>query len=332
MKQTNEMIITAIEGVFGGLGAITCTVALVFVLVSRFYKDIVQRLILYKLVTMLVYSLSENLSLAYDDSKTYRAVVVFITHTAYYINLGFDFWLTITLYLFIVRLKELKNFKKLEPIAIITSCLPLVSAALIPFIYIDCSKHKLLIDFPHNMSTDHSYSLILYIFGYSIAGILYFIISVLVVIIFIVTIRRSRRHHQRQNDNAAESLLVTNNKWKILSKQLLPLVVYPIVNTVMAIIFYPLLVLYFNCSTFKGVFLYSLISSSGLMTGTIVIIHLCILKCRKKQRERKENERSQVAFCVVPNHYSDVFTRETVASSNARTTYKFTRTSSFMMN
>ena len=80
MKKTNEMIITAIEGVFGGLGAITCTVALVFVLVSRFYKDIVQRLILYKLITILVYSLSENLSLAYDDSWIYRAMAVYNSH------------------------------------------------------------------------------------------------------------------------------------------------------------------------------------------------------------------------------------------------------------
>ena len=166
----------------------------------------------------------------------YIELWLYITHTAYHVNLGFDLWLTITLYLFIVRLKELKNFKKLEPIAIITSCLLLVSAALIPFIYIDCSKkHKWQINFPHNTSTDHSYSLILYSFGY-IAGILYFIISILVVVIFIVTIRRSRRHHQRENDNAAESLLVTNNKWKILNKQLLPLVVYPIVNTIMAVV------------------------------------------------------------------------------------------------
>uniref|UniRef100_A0A1X7UC81 Uncharacterized protein n=1 Tax=Amphimedon queenslandica TaxID=400682 RepID=A0A1X7UC81_AMPQE len=112
------------------------------------------------------------------------------------------------------------------------------------------------------VSTDNKYSLVLYIFRYSIAGILYFIMSVLVVIIFIVTIRRSRKHHQRQDDNAAESLLVTDNKWKTLSKQLLPLIVYPIVNTVMAIIFYPLLVLYFNGETFPGVYLYSLISFS----------------------------------------------------------------------
>ena len=325
-----DAVTIVIEGVGGGLGAIICTVALVFVLVSRFYKDIVQRLILYKLITMLVYSLFQYMSFKYDNSKTYRAFAVLLPQTAYYINLGFTFWLTIALYLCIVNLKELKNFKKLEPIAIVTSCLiPLVSAALmIPFTNIDCSDHKLIINF--SSSTKDSNNLT-HIIGYSIAGILYFIISVLVVIIFIVAVKRSRIYHRRQD--AAESLLVTNNKkWKILSKQLLPLVVYPIVNTIMAIVFYPLLVLYFNGKNFPGVYLYSLISFSGLITGTIVIIHLCILKCKKKQRERKRmkiNDASQKAyhFYFTSNH-DDVFTRETVASTDAHTTYQYTCTSS----
>ena len=329
LNDTNNEVIIVIEGVMSGLGAITCTVALVFAIVSRFYKDIVQRLIVYKLVTMLVFSLSESMFLGYDDSRIYRAVTVYIPHTAYYINVGINFWLTITLYLCIVYLKKLKNFKKLEIIAIITSFLPVVSVVLIPFTYIDCSHHKLIINFPK--TTKNPNNLILYIIGYGTVGILYFIMSVLIVIIFIVTIRRSRQHLQRQEDSEAEYLLVTNNKWKILSKQLLPLVVYPIVNTVMAMVFFPLIVLYFNGNTFPGVYLYSLISSSGLITGIIVIIHLCILKCKKKQR-KKEYERQQEAFCVVPCNHNDVFTRETVASTNARTTYQFTRTSSFMVN
>ena len=164
-------------------------------------------------------------------------------------------------------------------------------------------------------------------------GILYFILSILVVIIFIATIRRSRIHHQRQDDNEGESLLVTNNKWKTLSKQLLPLVVYPIVNTLMAIAFFPLLGLHYNGKSFKGAYLDSLISFSGLITGIIVIIHLCIVKCKKKQRERKrikKNNESQESFCEVSNDHDDVFTRETVASTNARTTYQYTRTSSLM--
>ena len=294
------------EEVSGSLGAITCTVALVFVLVSRFYKDIVQRLILYKLITMLVYSLSQFMSFEYDDgSKIFKIFAIAIPHVTYCSNVVFTFWLTIILYLCIVHLKELKNFKKLEPIAIITLCLAIT-------VYIPFAKYDPCIQIIHNVV-------------YGTAGILYLIMSVLIVIIFIVTIRRSRRHHQRQDDNEEDSPLVTNNKWKILSKQLLPLVVYPIVNAVMALVF----LLSFFIS--KYTYLYSLITSSGLMTGIIVIIHLCILKCKKKQRERKrmkKNDASREPFCVVPSQHNDVFTSETVASTDARTTYQYTRTSS----
>uniref|UniRef100_A0A1X7TGX5 G-protein coupled receptors family 2 profile 2 domain-containing protein n=1 Tax=Amphimedon queenslandica TaxID=400682 RepID=A0A1X7TGX5_AMPQE len=297
---------TIIQGVGGGLGAITCTVALVFVLVSRFYKDIVQRLILYKLVTMIIFSLSQVMCFKYDDgSNTFKAIAIAILHITYSSNVVFTFWLTITLYLCIVYLKELKNFKKLELIAFITLCLAI--AAYIPF------------------AKDDPCTQIIHYVVYGTAGALYLITSVLVVIIFIVTIRRSQRHHQRQEDSEAESLLVTNNKWKILSKQLLPLVVYPIVNAVIAMVF----LLSFFSSHGVQFYLDSLVSSSGLITGTIVIMHLCILKC-KKQRERKKmkknNKQQQESFCVVPSNHNDVFTKETVASTNARTTYQYTRT------
>uniref|UniRef100_A0A1X7THM7 G-protein coupled receptors family 1 profile domain-containing protein n=1 Tax=Amphimedon queenslandica TaxID=400682 RepID=A0A1X7THM7_AMPQE len=309
--------VAIIEGVFGVLGAITCTVALVFAIVSRFYKDIVQRLILYKLVAMMVFSLSQVMSFNYNDaSKIIKAIAIAIPHITYTSNTVFTFWLTIALYLCIVHLKELKNFKKLEPIAFIT--LFFAIAVYIPF------------------AKDDPCTQIIHYVVYGTAGILYFIISVLVVIIFIVTIRRSRIHHQRQeiNDgevNEAESLLVTNNKWKILSKQLLPLVVYPIVNTVMAVNFL------LSVLTSNGIQFYldSLITSCGIITGIIVVIHLCILKHKKKQSQRKrmrQNKEQQESFCVVPNDHNDVFTRETVASTDAHTTYQCTQTSSFMMS
>uniref|UniRef100_A0A1X7U5B6 G-protein coupled receptors family 1 profile domain-containing protein n=1 Tax=Amphimedon queenslandica TaxID=400682 RepID=A0A1X7U5B6_AMPQE len=326
--QTVEEVMI-IQRVFGGLGAITCTVALAFAIVSRFYKDIVQRLILYKLIAMSFYSLSQFMSLRYDDSIIYKAMTVVIPHIVYCVNLVFTFWLTIVLYFCIVHLKELKKFKKLEPIAIITSFLPFAIAVYAPFAFLDtCTQILYIMYTKRDSGKKYDYA---FIIGYSIVGILYFIISILVVIIFIVTIRRSRIHHQRKDNNEADSLLVTNNKWKTLSKQLLPLVVYPIVNTVMEMVFFPLLVLYYNGDAFKGVYLYSLISSSGLITGIIVLIHICTLKCKKKQRERKrrkKNDESPESFCVVSNDHNDIFTRETVASTNARTTYEYTRTPS----
>ena len=321
-------IIFVIKEVFGGLGVIACTVALVFAIVSRFYKDIVQRLILYKLIVMLIYSLCLVMLRRYDDSIIYKATTIVIPLIVYCANVVLTFWLTIVLHLCIVHLKELKNFKKLEPIAVITSFLPLAIAVYIPFASFDTCTPIMYLTFAKKAS-GIKYDYYPFIIGCSIVGLLYFIISILVVIIFIVTIRRSRIHHQRQDDNEAESLLVTNNKWKTLSKQLLPLVVYPIVNTVMEMVFVPLLFVTGEIS--NGIYLYLLVTSAGLITGIIVLIHLCTLKCKKKQRERKrskQNDKSQGSFCVVPNSHDDVFTRETVASTNARTTYQYSCTPS----
>ena len=60
------------------------------------------------------------------------------------------------------------------------------------------------------------------------------------------------------------------------------------------------------------------------MTGIMVLLHLCILKCKKRKYVKEKAHYSH----VVPNDHNDVFTRETVASTNAHTTYQFTRTSS----
>ncbi|XP_019854340.1 PREDICTED: uncharacterized protein LOC109583434 [Amphimedon queenslandica] len=327
----NRKNINIMQGVFGGLGVIACTVALVFAIVSRFYKDIVQRLILYKLIAVLVLSLCQYLFLRFDDSNIYKVSAELITIFAYLLNLNLTFWLTVVLYLCIVHLKKLKSFTKLEPIAILSSFLPLVGAVIIPFTSYDNCTTIWEIKFSEQ-GTDkfNDISAI----SYTITLLVFIIVSMLVIIIFIVTVRRSRLDFQRKNENQVHSLLVTNNKWKILSKQLLPLVVYPIVNTVLAMIFLPLKVVYYNGSTVKGIYFSSLISSSGLITGIIVIIHLCIVKCKKKQRERKISKQNDrlVPFCVVPNNHNDVFTRETVASTNARTTYQYTRTSSFTMS
>ena len=304
-----------IEGVGGGLGAITCIVALVFAIVSRFYKDIVQRL----------FSLCQFPLLRYDETNEYRIITI-VSQVFYYINMGFTFWLTVILYYCIVHLKDLRNFKKLEPIAVISSCLlSLVSAAFVPLAYIDCSEHKWKIDISNKSANDSTYSLTLYMITcYGTAGVLYFMISILSAIVFIVAIRRSRKHLQK-NDNEAESLLVTN-RWKILSKQLLPLVVYPVVNAVMAIILYSIVLA--NLKDSESVYLLSLLSSSGLITGIIIIIYLNVLKFKKKQREKKMI--SQKTFWS--KNRDEIFMSETVASTDASTTYQYTHTSTFTLS
>ena len=167
----------------------------------------------------------------------------------------------------------------------------------------------------------------MYIIGYSIDGLLYFIISILVIVIFIRVITRSRLTLQIQDDYQA---LLTTNKWKTLSKQLLPLVAYPIVNTVVAMIVFPLLIVSFNRIKHDGP-INTALASLGLITSTVVILHLIILKCKKRRKRRRRRREENDAFCVVPNNHDDIFTKETVASTNARTTYQISQTSSITM-
>ena len=302
-----------LHAVTGSIGAVLCIVALIIVLVSRFYKDIVQRLIVYKLIAMLVFSLSQ---LLYETNLV--AYANLLLYIVYCVNLVMTLWLTIILYLCIVHLKKLKNLKKLEPVAIITSYIPLIIV-----FFTDKGCRPRWIKFSEKAENNLMY-LILTL--YSIVGLISFIISILMIIIFIRVLTRSFR--RQQNDNQAESQLLTNqNKWRTLSKQLLPLVVYPIVNTIVIMIFFPLapikFILRLNDNKPLHVLADTLQASLGLITSTVVILHFCILKCKKKRR-KKQSILNPVA--LVTNR-SDVFTSYTIASTNARTEYRYDRKS-----
>ena len=326
---------TIVRGVMGGIGSVTCIVALVFVLVSRFYKDIVQRLILYKLITMLIYSLSLFLFHEFDRSNVYKGFSRIIPATAYYVNLILTFWLTIILFICIVKLKELSNLKKLEPVAIITSFLPFVNFVLAFFTRYSLDKNCVStwkIIFKKGGKDRIEYVIL----GYIIVGLLYSIISLLVIIILVTAVKRSQMC-KRQITRKHESRLLTNNKWKALSRQLLPIVVYPIINTGLAFAYFPLIFHHVNNkSKSDNIFLYLLHYPNGPVTGIAVILHLCILKYKKKQREwRNSNGRQSLldyAEALVhdrANENSAMFTSDTLASTNARTEYNYTRTSSF---
>ena len=327
-----------LHAVMGCIGVVLCTVAVIIVLVSRFYKDIVQRLIVYELITVLVYSLSTILILymyieaVYNDGineKLYSTLMILaptIGSIFYCANSVLTLWLTLILYLCIVHLKELKNFKKLEPVAIITSCIPFLFIASIFQLTYDKECDLEL------MKTSEKSSLTVL---YSIVGLLSIIISILMIIIIIKVLTRSFR--RQRNDYQAESPLLTNqNKWRTLSKQLLPLVVYPIVNTTGNVIFVTIYYISWN----ERVLFSLIVTSLSPITSTLVILHLCLLKCKeckKKRREMKKKKGQQgLPECTYSeaiinneihtvNESSDVFTSYTIASTNARTEYHYDR-------
>ena len=302
----------------GSIGGLMCIVALIIALVSKFYKDIVQRLIVYTLIAMMTFSLFQ----LYGHNTKVNVYSHLFIKIAYCVNLILTLWSTIILYLCIVHLKELKNLKKLEPVAIITSFIPFILLVLIPFLSFNACKKKLEVAFSSGGKNELEY---IYIIGYIIIVLLNFVASILVVIIFIKVRKRSQLL-QGQNDNHAESPLLTTNKWRTLSKQLLPLVVYPIGNTIVAVTLFPLSAIIYEKFKFDNplyVLVDTLLASLGLITSTTVILHLCILKCKKKRRKKH----SLLYPVALVTNRSDIFTSYTIASTNARTEYHYDRKS-----
>ena len=324
----------ASNAIMGSIGVVLCTVALIIAIASRFYTDIVQRLILYKLITVLVYYLVLVIIIVVSaakiggGSKLYIILAAVTGSIFYFANSVLTLWLTIILYLCIVHLFELRNFKKLEPVAVITSCIPFL-------LFFSFVEQKTQNDsFEKFNSTELVFT---YIIGYSFAGLLNIVTFIFVVIIIIVLIKKSRPPLQGQNNNQTESPLLNSNKWKALSKQLLPLVVYPIVNIIVTLIVIPLAIV--DCKInikYLPVIAHTLQASFGLITSIVVILHLVIVKCtkrgRRKRRRRKEWEESREALCIVTSNHNDVFTNETVASTDASTTYLIPRTTSLTLS
>lgn len=327
--------ITYVLLVVGIIQIVACIVALIIVLVSSFYKDIIQRLIVYKLLTMLVFSVVQLLYpffSKYGGSKLHKIVVLLVpsvTTITYSINIGFTFWLTIVLYLCIVHLKELRNLRKLELISIMTSAVPLFFVAFIPFASYDDCLQTWEVVFSKGGANRLEY---IYITGYCIAGVVYLIISTLVISIFIKVALKSRPKQER--DDVLP--LLTTNKWKTLLKQLLPIVTYVIATAILTVIYFLLSIINYNKMNLKSngvltVAVFCLASSFGFLTSLVILLFICILKCKSKIKRIKGKGLLEYAEKIVHDTAYDnstVFTSETIASTNFRTEYYYTKTSS----
>ena len=287
-------IIYTLQGVVGGIGAVVCTVALIFVLVSRFYKDIAQRLIVYKLIAMLVHSLSQPLLLIFiycNEESTYYKIIEKIVPglipAAYFINLFLTFWLSIVLFFCLIFLKKLKTLQKIEPLMIISSLFG-VAFLIIYAIFVefdDCT-------FNTNSSSIVTVRNIFKGLG-AFYGLLHFMIVMMLIIIVITVCKRSRSHLVNEEENNS---LLTNDTCKMLLKQLLPIIVYPIITVIFSFIY--IFVFVTNNIRFPTSFKFALsflLSAPGPVTGLVVIIYLCILKCNCRKKSGREEEKEDLS-------------------------------------
>ena len=294
-------IIYILQGVVGSIGAVVCTVALIFVLVSRFYKNIAQRLIVYKLIAMLVHSLSQPLLLIFiycNEESTYYKIIEKIVPglipAAYFINLFLTFWLSVVLFSCLIFLKGLKTLQKIEPLMIISSLFG-VAFVIIYAIFVefnDCT-------FNTNSSSIVTVRDIFKGLG-AFYGLLHLMIVMMLIIIVIIVCERSRSPLVNKDEN---NPLLTNDRWKMLLKQLLPIIVYPIITVIFS--FSYIFVFVTNNIHLTSSFQFALsflLSVPGPVTGLVVIIHLCIPKCKCRKKSKREEEKEDFVRASTTNY------------------------------
>ena len=297
-----------LQGVVGSIGAVVCTVALIFVLVSRFYKDIVQRLIVYKLIAMLVHSLSWPLLLIFiycnEESIYYKIIekiVPGLIPAAYFINLFLTFWLSVVLFFWLIFLKELKTLQKIEPLMIISSLFGVV------FLII----YAIFVEFDDCTFNTNSSSIVRDTFKGlgAFYGLLHLMIVMMLIIIVITICKRSRSHLVNEEES---NPLLTNDTCKMLLKQLLPIIVYPIITVIFSFIYIFVFVTNIPFPTSFKFALSFLLSAPGPVTGLVVIIYLCILKCKCRKKSGREEEKEDLSENggITPTTYYSISTSQ----------------------
>ena len=292
-RSADSEITYILQGVIGSIGAVVCTVALIFVLVSRFYKDIAQRLIVYKLIAMLVYSLSWPLLLiliyCHEESIYYKIIekiVPGLIPAAYFINLFLTFWLSVVLFSCLIFLKKLKTLQKIEPLMTISSLFGVVFLIM----------YAIFVEFDDCTFTwsPKSSSIVENTFKGlgAFYGLLHLMIVMMLIIILITVCKRSRSPLVNEEEN---NPLLTNDRWKMLLKQLLPIIVYPIITVIFSVTYIYAYITNIPFTTSFKFALSFLLSAPGPVTGLVAIIYLCILKCNCRKKSGREEEKEDLS-------------------------------------
>lgn len=330
---------TLILYVYGGdgiLSTIVCLSALLIMIRYKFYKDTIQRLLLWQLIAGLGLSLYNVLNMSFinyhqeTSSELYSklcSVVGYIGTVTLLMKMAFTFWLTLFLFRCLVCLRDPKDLSNMEIIYVGTSLGVPFLVSWVPFVHNlygiagawcwisdwrdECANNKVI------LGVIEQYALI-----YASGTVLASVNAVLLTITFIAIICRMKFCVKSSLER--ESLLETMQlKHKTLLKKLLPLVAYPLMfillfivplvnriyGTVGERISFPLFMVHATVEPFWGLFV-----------GATIIVHIFIIKCKKK-RSREYRMQSEFARQCI-NNAENAFTVDTVASTNAKTYFE----------
>ena len=336
--QKNELLLAMASS--GAVSTVMCMIAVILVIYWRMYKYFVYRLALYQVLSCLLFSVSESLVLMnynYNETKRFHVsaclATAFLMQYTMWVKLLFTLCLVFHLFCLAVCLK---NFTKLEIAYVLLSALSPLLNAWIPFVnnFYNLAGGWCWIHAWKDNCPTHKYKngiIEQFTLWYGPLFVALTLCLIAVIMIVLVLVRRAYLSHKKEAEP-----LITENRNKTALKELLPLLVYPIIFFVLAV--FPLVDrIYGAASKSKHGSYYTLLmahsitqASWGFFSALALIIHVLYMRFRRKIHLH----RAQRNVTTNRNIQGDTaaYTRFTVASTNAVSAYTIPRESEYESN
>ena len=333
--QKNELLLAMASS--GAVSTVMCMIAVILVIYWRMYKYFVYRLALYQVLACLLFSVSEVLEMMnynYNETKQFHISAClatgFLTQYTMWVKLLFTLCLVFHLFCLAVCLK---NFTKLEIAYVLLSALSPLLNAWIPFVnnfYNLAGGWCWIHAWKDNCPTQKYKNGIIeqFTLWYGPLFIALTLCLIAVIVIILVLVRRAYLSHKKEAEP-----LISKNRNKTALKELLPLLVYPIIFFVLAV--FPLVDrIYGAASKSKHGSYYTLLmghsisqASWGFFSALSLTIHVLYVRFRRKVHLH----RGQRNVTTNRNIQGDTaaYTRYTVGSTNAVSTYTIPRESEY---
>ena len=300
--EDKEHILLTMSGT-GFIAAAVCLVALVMLCVFKLYRFPVHRLAMYQVMAALFFSLVCILELINypDDHNPFTNIsnvicpaTGFLMEYSLWVKLLFTLCLTFHLFAYSIFYKDFKRFEIAH--VIISIFFPLLFVW-IPFVTSDYGKAGASWCWitpwnnnsdPFNKSTNGLVEEYVLLYGPAMLSLTLAVIAVMV-IISVLVYRAYCRNTSDIDENTP--LFIGDNKHKKILKEVLPLVVYPILSFLLYIPAFVNRIFGTLCLVpGPGVFYASAVSLPllGLFAGLTLIIHITVLKCSRLRTSTKQ--------------------------------------------
>ena len=295
MNQSDNLLIGL--GTTGMVSVLTCSIAVIMVMLLRLYKKFVYRLALYQVLAALFVSLALSLNLfaLHYDSKSQHyesacEAVGFLTLYSSWVKLMFTACLTFHLFCLAVFFK---NFYKLEITYVLISVFLPLLYVWIPFIKHTFGMSGAWCGIRGRKDDGAKYKLGL-IEQFTLWYVPFFLVAlidalVIIVIFGVLAVRafEERRHHFNHICNHERLLPQIRDPKKEAFKQFLPLLIYPLLFPVLSLsaMVDRVYDVFAKSPSYPLAMIQAVFGLSGeLFTGLALILHLCLLKEWSKKK------------------------------------------------